>query len=244
MELNICHLYPDVMSLYGDRGNVMCMKKRLEWRGIDANIDEIPIGEAFNREKYDLIFIGAGQELEQEALLRDFRGEKEAALKAAVEEGKVILAISSGFHLLGKYYEDAEGKRTEYSGAVDMWTVAGKKRVIGDTVFKCFDEDGGFTVAAFENHLGKTYFGEGVRPFGKMIVGKGNNGEDGFEGARYKNVFATYSHGPLLPKNPELCDMLLTLALKERYPDAVLSPLEDNFEHKARDYMKERLDAK
>ena len=244
MELNICHLYPDVMSLYGDRGNVMCMKKRLEWRGIEANIDEIPIGEAFNWEKYDLIFIGAGQELEQEALLKDFRGAKEDGLRAAVENGRVILAVSSGFHLLGKYYESADGKRTEYSGAVNMWTVAGKKRVIGDTVFKCFDSDGAFTVTAFENHLGKTYLGEGVRPFGKMIVGAGNNGEDGFEGARYKNVFATYSHGPLLPKNPDLCDMLLTLALRRRWPDAELSPLNDNFENNARDYMRERLGAK
>jgi len=244
MELNICHLYPDVMSLYGDRGNVMCMKKRLEWRGITANVDEVPIGEAFNWEKYDLIFIGAGQELEQEALLKDFRGAKEEGLKAAVEDGRVILAISSGFHLLGKYYESADGVRTEYSGAVDMWTVAGKKRVIGDTAFKCFDEDGGFTVAAFENHLGKTYLGQTVRPFGKMIKGTGNNGEDGFEGARYKNVFATYSHGPLLPKNPGLCDLLLKLALSRRYPGCELARLEDNFENGARGYMLERLGAK
>lgn len=229
MELNICHLYPDVLNLYGDRGNVLTMKKRLEWRGVGCNVNELPLGERRPLGKYDLFFIGGGQDFEQSLLLDDLRAGKGADLRAAVEDGKAFLCVCGGYQLMGHSYETHEGERFEFLGALDLVTTGAKERLIGNFAF---DTEFG-PVVGFENHSGRTKLGPGVQPLGQVIVGYGNNGEDGTEGARYKNVFGTYSHGPVLPKNPELCDGILTAALVRKYGSVTLEPLPDKSEREA-----------
>lgn len=240
-SLKICHLFPDTLNLYGDRGNILCMKKRLEWRGIEATVTGVSLGEKFNPDEYDIYFIGGGQDFEQSVLLGDLNGGKGEAIKRAVYEEKVFLAICGGYQLLGQYYKTWDGKQLDFLGAIDVYTIGEKKRMVGDFMFKLGEEDGGYEIVGFENHSGLTYLGESVRPLGRIISGNGNNGHDKTEGARYKNVFASYSHGPLLPKNPQLCDRILKTALLRKYPNVTLSTLDDTFENAAHQYMSERL---
>ena len=241
MELNICHLYPDILNLYGDRGNIITMKRRLEGRGIKVNIDECSIGQPLNADKYDIFFIGGGQDFEQEVLLRDLSSGKAQDIRTAVEEEKTFLAICGGYQMLGEYYKTWDGVQLDFIGAIGVHTIGAKERMIGNFLFECLPESGGSTVVGFENHSGKTYLGSGVLPLGKVLVGGGNNGEDGFEGVRYHNVFGTYSHGPVLPKNPAFCDHLLTTALQQRYPELELAPLDDAAELAAHNTMRDRL---
>lgn len=242
MELNICHLYPDVLNLYGDQGNVTCLKKRLEWRGIGCNVEGCSIGEKLDASKYDIFLIGAGQDLEHGVLMQDIMGPKAAEIKAAVEDEKVFLAVCSGFQLLGGYCETADGQKYDCVGALDMHVVDKGQRMIGNYMFTCDDLEGQ-TVVAFENHSGKAYLGSKVRPVGKVLYGHGNNGEDGLEGARYKNVFGTYGHGCLLPKNPAVADLLLRWALQRKYPNVALQELDDLLENNAHAYMEARIHA-
>lgn len=242
MELNICHLYPDILNLYGDRGNVICLQKRLEWRGIGCHVEGVSIGQKLEAGKYDLFFIGGGQDFEQEVLLQDLSGAKAAEIKAAIEDEKVFLAICGGYQILGSYYKTWDGRQCDFLGALDLYTVGRKDRMIGNYMYVCDDLEGQ-TVVGFENHAGQTFLGERVRPVGKVLTGYGNNGQDGFEGARYKNVYATYSHGCLLPKNPAVADLLLGWAMERKYPGCQLPPLEDTLENSAHSYMEKRLQA-
>ncbi len=242
MELKICHLYPDILNLYGDRGNVICMEHRLRWRDIDVVTTGVSIGEPLHAADYDLFFIGGGQDFEQEVLLGDLGGGKADEIKAAVADGKTFLAICGGYQMLGAYYKTWDGVQCDFIGALDLYTIGSKERMIGNYMFTC-EELNGQTVVGFENHSGKTYLGSGVRPMGKVLTGHGNNGEDEGEGARYNNVFATYSHGCLLPKNPVLCDHILTTALAQKYGTVQLEPLDDTLEQNAHLYMKNRLQA-
>lgn len=242
MELNICHLYPDILNLYGDRGNIITMKRRLEGRGIKVNIDECSIGQPLNADKYDIFFIGGGQDFEQEVLLRDLSSGKAQDIRTAVEEEKTFLAICGGYQMLGEYYKTWDGVQLDFIGAIGVHTIGAKERMIGNYMFRTTPESGDTVVVGFENHSGKTYLSEQVAPLGMMLSGSGNNGEDKTEGARYKNVFGTYSHGSLLPKNPVLCDFILQTALNHRYDGAEpLAPLDDTFELNAHRYMQERL---
>lgn len=242
MELNICHLYPDILNLYGDRGNIITMKRRLEDRGIKVNIDECSIGQPLNADKYDIFFIGGGQDFEQEVLLRDLSSGKAQDIRTAVEEEKTFLAICGGYQMLGEYYKTWDGVQLDFIGAIGVHTIGAKERMIGNYMFRTTPESGDTVVVGFENHSGKTYLSEQVAPLGMMLSGNGNNGEDKTEGARYKNVFGTYSHGSLLPKNPILCDFILQTALNHRYDGAEpLAPLDDTLELNAHRYMQERL---
>ena len=242
MELNICHLYPDILNLYGDRGNIITMKRRLEGRGIKVNIDECSIGQPLNADKYDIFFIGGGQDFEQEVLLRDLSSGKAQDIRTAVEEEKTFLAICGGYQMLGEYYKTWDGVQLDFIGAIGVHTIGAKERMIGNYMFRTTPESGDTVVVGFENHSGKTYLSEQVAPLGMMLSGNGNNGEDKTEGARYKNVFGTYSHGSLLPKNPVLCDFILQTALNHRYDGAEpLAPLDDTLELNAHRYMQERL---
>lgn len=242
MELNICHLYPDILNLYGDRGNIIIMKRRLEGRGIKVNIDECSIGQPLNADKYDIFFIGGGQDFEQEVLLRDLSSGKAQDIRTAVEEEKTFLAICGGYQMLGEYYKTWDGVQLDFIGAIGVHTIGAKERMIGNYMFRTTPESGDTVVVGFENHSGKTYLSEQVAPLGMMLSGNGNNGEDKTEGARYKNVFGTYSHGSLLPKNPVLCDFILQTALNHRYDGAEpLAPLDDTLELNAHRYMQERL---
>ena len=239
MELKICHLYPDVLNLYGDRGNVICMEKRLQWRGIDVVTTGVSIGQPLKASEFDLFFIGGGQDFEQEVLLPDLASGKTAELKAAVEDGIPVLAICGGYQMLGSYYKTWDGHQCDFTGILDLYTEGAKDRMIGNYAFTC--DELGVNVVGFENHSGKTYLGSSVKPMGKVLFGNGNNGQDGTEGARYKNVFATYSHGCLLPKNPALAGHILKTALERKYGAAELTPLADTFENSAHNYMEQRL---
>mgnify|MGYP004464581085 CR=1 FL=1 len=241
MELKICHLYPDVLNLYGDRGNILCMEQRLRWRGIGVQTTPVPIGTPLRAAEFDLFFIGGGQDFEQEVLLADLAGEKTAEIKAAIADEKPFLAICGGYQMLGEYYKTWDGQQCDFTGALTLHTIGSKQRMIGNYLFTC-DDLHGEKIVGFENHSGKTYLEGAVRPMGRVLAGFGNNGEDGTEGARYKNVFATYSHGCLLPKNPKLCDNILQTALQRKYGEAVtLAPLDDALEAAAHDAMCARL---
>lgn len=242
MELNICHLYPDVLNMYGDRGNVTCLKKRLEWRGIGCNVEGCGVGEKLDASKYDIFVIGAGQGFEQGVLLQDILGAKGKEICSAVEDEKVFLAVCGGFQLLGNYCKTVDGRQYDCVGALDMHVEDQKDRMIGNYMFEC-DDLGGKTVVAFENHAGKAYLGSKLRPVGKVLSGHGNNGEDGYEGARYKNVFGTYGHGCLLPKNPDVADLLISWALQRKYPNAALEEIENMLENNAHAYMEARIRA-
>lgn len=240
-KITICHLYPDVLNLYGDRGNIIALKKRLEWRGIECEIKEANIGDSIDVDSTDIFFIGGGQDFEQEVLLKDLSSGKGEQITQAVESGKVFLAICAGYQILGKYYKTHTGEICEFIGALDVFTEGQKQRMIGNYTYEC-ELDGQKTkIIGFENHSGKTYLGQNVKPFGKVLYGNGNNGEDHTEGARYKNVYATYAHGPVLPKNPKRSDELIKIALKNRYGDISLSELDDSFENNAHEYMENRL---
>lgn len=238
MELKICHLYPDVLDLYGDVGNLIAMKKRLEWRGIGCSLTELCMGEELRPELFDLIFIGSGREEEQLRLLPDLHALKAAALKQAVDAGVTVLAIGGGFELLGKSYTAFDGSVHDFAGVLDMEVRAERERFTGNYAFTV---PGVGPVAAFENHCGRTYPGPGSEPLGKLLCGHGNNGSDGCEGLRYKNLFGSYGHGSLLPKNPRLCDLILKTALEHKYGSAELSPLDDSLENSALEYMLRRL---
>ncbi len=237
MKLKICHMYNDVLNLYGDRGNIICMRKRLNWRGIDAEIVKLPVGEFSTLADCDIVFIGGGQDFEQEVLLDDLHRGKDREIKAAIEDGVTFLTICGGYQMMGSYYETYDHVRCDFIGAVDFHTVGSRQRMIGNYKFKCSDSAGGSTVVGFENHSGKTWLGSGVEPLGRVLAGFGNNGEDGTEGVHYKNLIGTYSHGPLLPKNPEFCDRLLLDALSRKYGITELEKLNDTAETAAHDAM-------
>ena len=239
LELKICHLYPDVLNLYGDSGNILCMKRRLEWRGIDVTVTNCGVGSSFRAAEHDLLFIGGGQDFEQGVMLPDLN-EKAAEIRAAVQDGVPFLAICGGFQVLGTHYKTASGTQYDFTGALDLWSVGKKDRLTGDYVFSCEELDGAMVVG-FENHAGRTYLGDSVRPLGRVIAGHGNNGDDHTEGARFLNTFATYAHGCVLPKNPALADYILKTALEKKYGTVTLTPLDDTFENRAHDFLVNRM---
>lgn len=230
MIIKIAHLYPDMLNLYGDRGNIIALKNRMERRGIEVKVDKITMGQSFNSDDYDILFVGGGQDFEQDILLDDLKKGKDKEIKRAVENSKVFLAICGGYQMLGKYYKTYDGKMLEYLGILDFYTQGKEERLIGNYAFKTKE---GIEIVGFENHSGRTYLGKDLQPLGKVIKGYGNNGEDGTEGVRYKNTFGTYSHGPILPKNSKFADLLISLAVKNKYGDAELKPLDDELELKA-----------
>ncbi len=242
MKLSICHLYPDVLNLYGDSGNIRCLQKRLAWRGIETELTLLPIGASADFTRFDLFFIGGGQDFEQEVLLADLHSGKNKSILSAVEDGKVFLCICGGYQMMGQYYLTHTGQQYDFIGALDLHTIGTETRMIGNYLFRCGAENGGSDVVGFENHSGKTWLGAGVSPLGAIVSGFGNNGEDSTEGARYKNVFGTYCHGPMLPKNPEFADLILQTALTRRYPAYALPPLNDTLEKAAHAYMAGRLE--
>lgn len=239
MELKICYLYPDMMNLSCDRGNLICMEKRLQWREIGVEIVSVNMGDEFDADAFDLIFIGDGQPFAQPLLLEDLRQLKAEGLRAAVEAGVPVLAIDGGYELLCKTCRTADGQQMEGLGILNVEIKYDQKRLVGNCAFSC--EELGVTVVGFENHAGYAALGSGVKPLGKILSGSGNNGLDGTEGARYKNVFASYAHGSLLPKNPALCDYILRIALERKYGEIELAPLDDAMEQNAHGYMERRL---
>ena len=221
-ELRIGHLYPKLLNIYGDGGNIITLKKRAEWRGVRVNIDDINTGDSSITE-HDIYFIGGGQDLQQIEVSKELQHHKEF-LTYERDRGAVFLGICGGYQLLGHYYQPHEGDKLMGISLMDAYTIAGHKRFIGNVTV----EWNNYTLVGFENHSGLTYLQGGTKPIGTVVVGNGNNGVDKTEGGRYKNVFGTYMHGSFLPKNPKFADYLLELALGDK-----LEPLDDTTENNA-----------
>lgn len=236
-------LYPDLMNIYGDRGNILTLLKRAEWRDYDARLIELGRGTTKHMEEVDVFFFGGGQDREQALVYEDLLEHKEPPLQRAVQAGAAVLAVCGGYQLLGHYYQTAEGERFPGIGLIDVKTEAGKKRFIGDVVVDTVPNglEGltPTTLVGFENHSGRTFLGPNARPLGKVRLGFGNNGSDGFEGCLQGGVLGTYLHGSLLPKNPHLADHLIRTALRRRGV-ADLSPLDDSVELAAHERILER----
>jgi lipid II isoglutaminyl synthase (glutamine-hydrolysing) len=232
-ELRLLALYPEQMNIYADRGNMLFCERRCEWRGIGFELSASGPGESFDPGAHDLIYIGGGQDRDQAMVARDMVETKRDALASAVEDGAVVLAVCGGYQLLGHSYQLGDEKLPGL-GLANLETIREEgPRLIGNVVIEADLGDGPRTIAGFENHGGRTYL-HGDEPLGRVIVGHGNNGRDGHEGVRRLNMFGTYLHGPLLPKNAWLADHLIGLALARRtgrFPD--LEPLDDAFEQAA-----------
>lgn len=230
--LRLGHLYPTLMNVYGDRGNILCLQRRCRLRNIALDVTALNVGQKLDPEAFDLLFIGGAQDREQRLVAEDLATVKGAALRDAVESGTVMLAVCGGYQLAGHFYRGADGEELHGAGVLDLHTVhpgSSARRLIGNLVATW---DGG-ELAGFENHGGRTYLGGGCRPLARVVQGFGNDGESGFEGACHKNVFGTYLHGPLLPKNPAFADHLISLALARKYGDGALEPLDDTLELRA-----------
>ncbi len=234
VTLRLGYLYPDLLNLYGDRGNIIALTQRAQWRGIHVVIQQIGLGERPDFRSIDLAFIGGGQDREQCLIADDLVATKGDALRDEVEDGLPIFAVCGGYQLLGHYYRTGDGRKLPGAGILDIWTEAGKRRMIGNVVVKTdlWNEDP-HTIVGFENHSGRTFLGEGCRPLGRVQIGGGNNGEDGGEGTIYRHVIGTYLHGPGLPKNPRMTDWLLERAIERRYGEHSLQPLSDTLEMRA-----------
>jgi CobQ-like glutamine amidotransferase family enzyme len=228
MHLTIGWLYAASMNIYGDRGNVIALQRRAEWRGISTTVREINVGEPIPGD-CDCFFWGGGQDQEQVAVARDLQGAKGQALAAAVEEGASLLAVCGGYQLLGHEYRPHAAEVLPGVGIIDAVSVAGPERFIGNVVI---DSEWG-TLVGFENHSGLTTLGPNLQPMGTVRVGRGNNGKDGTEGARYRNALGCYLHGALLPKNPALTDWLIARGLERRYGTVDLEPINDGIELQA-----------
>ena len=237
MDLRIGWLYGHEMNIYGDRGNVLSLARRAEWRRIAAEVVTIGLGEPISGRDIDLFFWGGGQDREQIAVAADLAGQKGQYLKAAIEDGTPMLAICGGYQLLGHYYRPHGEADLPGIGVLDVTSEAGNERFIGNFVVRT-EEFG--TLVGFENHSGLTHLGEGIRCLGEVTVGRGNNGVDGQEGARYRNAIGSYMHGSLLPKNPVLADWLIAQALERKYGSAALEPLDDEVELLAHDRVVRR----
>ncbi len=238
MKLKILHLFPDLLDQYFDSGNIMCLQKRLQWRGIDCEVVRVCNGDSLpDLSDVDFIFIGGGADNEQLWVckyLLNFKNE----LKAYVEDNGSMLTICGGYQLLGNYYK-LRDETIPGLGILDIYTETGKDRLIGDIILKT-DFLGESHIVGFENHGGRTFIGN-HKPLGKVIYGNGNYDNCGYDGVIYKNLIGTYLHGPLLPKNPKLTDYILSNAIKRRYGDfGELAPLDDVIELQGNEFIVNR----
>jgi CobQ-like glutamine amidotransferase family enzyme len=234
MELRFLALYPEQMNIYADRGNVLFLQRRCEWRGIEFAYASAGPGEEFDPAAHDFIYLGGGQDRDQRAVAADMVESKQAAMAGATGDGAVVLAVCGGYQLLGSSYQ-LDDESLPGLGLVDLKTVRSPgPRLIGNVAIEVDLGDGPRVVAGFENHGGRTHLGSGAMALGKVLKGFGNNGEDSLEGVRLNNLIGTYLHGPLLPKNAWLADHLIALALERRYGERPeLAPLEDELERAA-----------
>ncbi|MDO8658680.1 MAG: cobalamin biosynthesis protein CobQ [Candidatus Levybacteria bacterium] len=265
MKLIIGWLYPDLMSTYGDRGNIIVLQKRCEWRGIETEVLRLDLEFTINYlRKCDLLFMGGAQDRQQKIVSNDLSKDKVKALKNMIDDEIPGLYICGAYQFLGKYYKEADGTTIPGLDILDLYTEnpgINKPRLIGNIVTKIYDlrfkiydhkneenihksyfiNHKSTTLVGFENHGGRTYLGKDLKPFGEVMTGFGNNGTDGTEGAVYKNSYGTYLHGPILPKNPRFADLLIKLSLEKKYKKEIkLKELDDSLEEKARDIVMKR----
>lgn len=268
MKLTIGWLYPDLMSTYGDRGNVISLIKRCRWRGIKVKLKEISLeNKASEVSQCDLLFMGGAQDRQQKLAAYDLRKNKGPVIREMIENFIPGLFVCAAYQFMGRFYRPAEGEDIPGLGIFDLYTIhpgKNKPRCIGNIVTKITNDKllitnfgrrressdthrvsrhySISTLVGFENHGGRTYLGKRVKPLSKVIVGFGNNGEDKTEGCIYKNAMGSYLHGPILPKNPQLADYLIKLALEKKYGSKIkLEPLDDSLEWQAHKIMLKRL---
>lgn len=247
LKLTIGYLYPSILSQYGDNGNVQVLEQRCRWRGIDVDIRALEKGDRVDPKEIDLFFMGGGADSQQRLIGTDLLNVKGAAIREAIDAGAVALLICAGYQMFGRVYRPFRGDDLPGMGVFPSITIhwafedkipitdvpsAALKRMVGNLVV----EWNGRTLVGFENHGGRTYLDEGATPLGRVLAGNGNNGKDRTEGAIVNNAYGTYLHGPLLPKNPEFADHLISLALTRRYGEAQLASLDDAAEHAAHEY--------
>ncbi len=238
MKLTIGHLYPDLLNLYGDRGNIQCFRKRLKWRGIESEVIPYLSGDTIDFNNLDIVFLGGGSDREQELVCK-YLMEIREDFSAYIEDNGVVLAVCGGYQLLGKYYQ-TDSKKIEGLSILNIISEWEEPRLIGDIILD--SSLSSKPIVGFENHAGRTDIGNHT-PLGKVTRGHGNNGISGYEGVIYKNLIGTYLHGPLLPKNPEICDYLLSCALKRKYgEDVTLENLDDTLEHMANQTIADRTE--
>ncbi|MDD3853661.1 MAG: glutamine amidotransferase [Syntrophomonadaceae bacterium] len=236
----IAHLYPELMNLYGDRGNIICLQKRLEWRGYNSYIEAISPGCQIEFNQYDMIFMGAGSDREQKLVVNELVHNC-SDLKLEIEQGLPALFVGGAYQLLGKYYESSDGVQMPGLNLLDFYTQREQNRLIGNIVLAASLHGQPFTVAGFENHAGRTYLEDKeIKALGRVISGFGNNGEDEQEGIWYKNLIATYLHGPLLPKNPILADYFIEVMMN-RKGITFASRLDDHIENFAHEQIKKKV---
>ncbi len=268
ITLRVVHLYPRLMNIYGDRGNIMCLRRRCEARGIGFELTELGLRDRFEPLSHDLIFAGGAQDREQRGVVDDLLATKADAVREAVESDVAMLAVCGAYQLFGRFYREASGAELPGIGVFDLHTEhpgVGAKRLIGnimaewpsprpvssgdqtsgaplpqgerglrtDSGFEAGAHGSAATIVGFENHGGRTRLGPGVRPLARVRHGFGNNGEDGTEGAVYRNAIGTYVHGSLLPKNPALADHVIGLALRRVHGDVELAAIDDRAEERA-----------
>lgn len=243
-SVKIAWLYPDLMSTYGDRGNVIVFTKRCQWR--DIGVEVVPVTLETNIAKLkacDLLFMGGAQDRQQKLAGEDFLMRKGPVVKEMVEAGVPALFVCAAYQFVGHYYRPYKGVDIPGAGIFDLVTVHPgdqAQRLIGNTAAEIINpqELAGQTIVGFENHGGRTHLGAKMKPFAKVLRGGGNNGEDGYEGAVYKNAIGSYFHGPLIPKNPHIADWLLGRALERKYPHAsTLTSLSDELENQAHEFI-------
>jgi lipid II isoglutaminyl synthase (glutamine-hydrolysing) len=232
-ELRVCSLYPDLMNIYADRGNMFILERRCAWRGIGFRLDAAGLGDTVDPDAHDLFYVGGGQDRDQALCARDMATVKRDALHAAADAGKVVLAVCGGYQLLGHSYELGD-EELPGVGLVDLHTVREPgPRLIGNVAIEVQLDGEPAVLAGFENHGGRTYLGAGAQPLGRVLSGHGNNDRDGFEGVRRDNVIGTYLHGPLLPKNTHFADWLIATALGLEDLDPLPDALEDDAHREA-----------
>ncbi len=245
-RIRVAHLYPEYLNIYADRGNIAVLDRRAGWRGIELVVEAVSLGDPLRAGDHDLIYVGGGQDREQALVAPDLAARGPALLEA-VDGGAALLAVCGGYQLVGRSYCDQAGVELPGAGLLPLHTVAGTRRMIGDVLLECELEHGETrTLAGFENHAGRTLLDAGAEPLGRVVAGYGNDGESGFEGCRLRRALGTYLHGPLLPRNPWLADLLLSWALAHASGDqpAELEPLDDVLEEEAAGVSAERARAR
>jgi CobQ-like glutamine amidotransferase family enzyme len=229
MRIRVGHLYPDYLNIYADRGNIAVLARRAAARGHELDVTAVGLGDPVPS-GIDLFYIGGGQDREQTLVARDLAAKAEP-LRDAAERDAAFLAVCGGYQLLGTHYRDVAGEELPGIGLLPLHTVAGERRMIGDVLLDC--GWAGETLAGFENHAGRTILAPGAEPLGRVLAGFGNDGESGYEGCRYRRVYGTYLHGPLLPRNPWFADRVLADSLAHAGGPTELAPLDDGLEAEA-----------
>ncbi|MGI5920680.1 MAG: type 1 glutamine amidotransferase [Syntrophomonadaceae bacterium] len=239
-EFRIAHMYPDLMNLYGDRGNLVCLQQRLAWYGHKCKIQNISLGDKLEFDKIDMIFMGGGSDREQGLVYRDLLGKADNLLMK-INSGLPVLCICGAYQLLGKSYRSWEGSDMAGLGFFDFFTAGRKSRLIGNILINTNISGKAETVVGFENHGGRTYFNDSrLQPFGTVVKGYGNNGEDKTEGLVFKNLLGTYLHGPLLPKNPAIADWYIR-NMAARKGVKITRVIDDKIENFAHQQVKQKI---